>query len=84
MLANCKDGLPACDRVGADDRVNSREHVANIVRGAARGGVEFEVIFVGGIVESGLRVGGGQGVEELLIGSGKAVVELVAGSPEGV
>lgn len=57
--ADCEDGFPACDGVGADDGVDGREFFADIVRGAARGGVEFEVAVFGGLVEFGLRVGGG-------------------------
>ena len=52
--------------------------------GAAGGGVELEVAVLGGLVEFGLRVGGGKGLEEFLVRSGKAVVELVSGSPEGI
>ena len=56
---DCEDGFPACDGVGADDRVDGGEFFADVVGGAAGGGVEFEVAVFGGLVEFGLRVGGG-------------------------
>lgn len=59
MGADCEDGFPACDRVRADDRMDSGESFADVVGGAAGGGVEFEVAVFGGLVEFGLRVGGG-------------------------
>ena len=59
MVADCKDRFPACDGVGADDWVDGGEFFADVMGGAAGGGVEFEVAFLGGIVEFGLGVGGG-------------------------
>lgn len=57
--ADCEDGFPACDGVGADDGMDGGEYFADVVWGAARVGVEFEVAVLGGLVEFGLRVGGG-------------------------
>ena len=74
VVTDCEDGFPACDWVGADHGVNGRKVFADIVRGATGGCVEFEVVVLGGFVECGLGVGGGQGVKEFLVGSGNAVV----------
>lgn len=84
VLADGKDGFPPGNGVGADDGVDGLEEVADVLRGAAGFGVELEAVPVGGLVEAGLRVGGGQGLEEFLVWFGDAVVELVAGGPEGV
>ena len=84
VLADCEDGFPACDRVCADYRVDGGELIADIMGGAARGGVEFEISFFGGLDEARLCVSGGQRVIELLVRCREAVVELVARSPERV
>ena len=60
------------------------ECFTDVVRGAARAGVDFEVVVFGRLVEDRLGVGGGQGIEKFLVGGGNAVVEFVAGSPQGV
>ena len=39
--------------------MDSGKFFADVVGGAAGGGVEFEVAVFGGLVEFGLRVGGG-------------------------
>ena len=59
MVADCEDGLPPCDGVGADDWMDGGEFFADVVGGAAGVGVEFEVACFGGLVELGLRVGSG-------------------------
>ena len=84
VLADCEDGFPACDGVGADHGVNGGKFFADVIGGASGGGVEFEVIVFGARVELGLRISGGQGVEKFLVRSRKTVVQLIAGSPEGI
>ena len=59
MFADCEDRFPACDGVSADDGVDGGEFFADVVGGATRAGVEFEVVVLGSLVEFGLRVGGG-------------------------
>ena len=51
MVSDCEDGFPAGDWIGADDGVRSLETIADVVGRAARGGVQFEVIFCGSFVE---------------------------------
>jgi hypothetical protein len=67
-----------------DHGVHGGEVGADVFGGAARLGVQLEVVFFGRTVEFGLGVGGGEGFEEFLVGRGQAVVEFVAGGPEGV
>jgi hypothetical protein len=74
VLADGKDGLPARDGVGADDGVDGLEELADVLGGAAGLGVELEAVPLGGLVEAGLCVGGGQGLEEFLVWFGDAVV----------
>lgn len=59
MVADCVDGFPACDGVGADHGVDGGQVAAGVFGGTAWGGVEFEVVGFGGGVEFGLGVGGG-------------------------
>lgn len=74
VLAECEDGLPARDGVGADDGVDGFEELADVLRSTALSSEELEAVFLGGLVEARLGVGGGQGVEEFLVWFGDAVV----------
>lgn len=84
VVADGEDGLPAGDRVRADDGVDGLEELADVLRGAALGRVDAEAVAVGGLVEARLGVGGCEGVEEGTEGGRDAVVDLVPRSPEGV
>lgn len=74
VLADGEHGLPAGDRVGANDGVDGLEQLADVLGGAARLGEELEAVAGGGLVEAWLRVGGGQGLEEALVWLRDAVV----------
>lgn len=84
VMAECEDGLPARDGVGADDGVDGFEELADILGSTALSSEELEAVLLGGLVEARLGVGGGQGVEEFLVWFRDAVVQFVAGGPEGV
>ena len=58
MFANCEDRFPACDGVSTDDGVDGGQFFADVVGGATRGEVEFEVVVLGSLTEFGLRAGG--------------------------
>jgi hypothetical protein len=61
MMPHCEDGLPACDRVRANDGMDGAELRADVLGGAARRCVQLEAVGVGGFVEAGLGVGCGEG-----------------------
>lgn len=84
VVAHGKHRLPPRDRVGADDGVHGLEHLADVLRRAARRRVHGEVVALGGGREERLRVVRGERVEEGAQRRGDAVVQLVAGRPEGV
>ena len=56
-MSQSEDGLPACDWIGAYDGVDGFQDFADVLRRAARLGVDLETVFVGGFVEAWLRVG---------------------------
>jgi hypothetical protein len=58
VMPDGEDGLPACDGVGANDRVHGDEFFADIFGSPAGFGVDFETVFLGGFVEFWLGVGG--------------------------
>lgn len=74
MLADGEYGLPAGDRVGADDRVDGLEQLADVLGGAASLAEELEAVALSGFVEAWLRVCGSQGLEEALVWLRDAVV----------
>ena len=57
--------LPAGDGIGANDRVDGSERVANVVGGPAGLGVKLESLLSSGDWQSGLREGGSEAFEEL-------------------
>ena len=59
VAADCEDGFPPCDRVSANDGMDGGEFFANVVGGAARVGVEFEVTSFSSLIKLRLRVGSG-------------------------
>lgn len=67
MMANGIYALPASDRVGSDDRVNSRQVGTNILRCTALGTVKLEVVLLSTLVENRLCISGSQALEELLV-----------------
>ncbi len=84
VMAGAKDGLPAGDRVGADQGVDGLEDLADVLGGTTLGSVDLKVVALGSVVEERLGRENGQLVEEALQSGRDAVVELVARSPEGV
>ena len=84
VVANSVHALPARDRVGPDDRMNSLEVCSDILRSAAFGAVQLEAVLFGAFVEYRLRVGGSQSVQELLVRRRQTVVDLVARRPQSV
>ena len=83
-MADYKDGFPAGDGIGANDRVYRGEIGTGVEWGTTRGGVHVEALGFSRLGKFGLGVRGGEGFEKFLIGSGESVVELVTGRPEGV
>jgi hypothetical protein len=81
VCADSKDTLPTCDRVGANDRVLSSELLSNVLRCPSRTRVDCEIVAFGNFVETGLRIGCGQALQELLVGLGDTIVNLVARGP---
>lgn len=51
VVADGKDRLPACDGVGADDRVDSLEDFAYVLGRTALPSVDLKVVALGGVVE---------------------------------
>ena len=51
VVADGEDGLPARDRVGADDGVHGVERLADVFGGAARRRVDGEVVALSGVGE---------------------------------
>ena len=84
MVSDCEDGFPAGDWIGTDDGVRSFEVIANVVRRAARGRVQFEVIVFRSFIEQWLRIGGSKAFKELLVTWGDTVKYFVAGRPKGI
>lgn len=84
VMADGKDRLPACHRIGANNRVDRLEDIANILRSAALTCVDLKVVALGCIVEKGLSVVGRKSVEKAAESGRDAVVKLIARSPEGV
>lgn len=84
VMAYSEDRFPASDGIGADHGVHGFENLADVLRRAARLGVDLEVVLSGSFVEFGLRVGRREAFEELLIGLRDPVVDFVPGCPEGV
>jgi hypothetical protein len=78
MVAEREDRLPTRDGVGADDRVDGFEYVADILGGAAWLAVELKAVFFGAGGEAGLGVGGCEGLEEALVGCRETIIEFVA------
>jgi hypothetical protein len=84
VVTNSKDGLPASDWIGADNRVFGGEFITNVERVTARISVELELLVLGGLSEERLGVGGGKAIKELLVGWGETVIDFVSGCPESV
>jgi hypothetical protein len=84
VSADREDALPAGDRVGANDGMDSLELGADVLCCAARLVVQLEPSCLGHFLETWLLKRGRQGLEELLIGLADAVVDFVAGGPKGV
>ena len=84
VVADGVHALPARDRVGPDDRMNSLEIRSNILWSATFGTVQLEVILLGALVENRLGVGGGQSFQKLLVRWRQTVVDLVARRPQSV
>lgn len=80
VAANCHDGLPAGDWNDADNWVEGKELITDVLWGAELAGVDLEAALGGG----GLGVGGAQVLKEHLVWSGESVKELVVGGEEGV
>ena len=84
VVANAEDGLPAGDRVGADEGVDGLQQLADVLGRATLGRVDLEVVALGGVVEERLGREDGQLIEETLEGGRDAVVELISRGPESV
>jgi hypothetical protein len=84
VVADGEDTLPAGHGVRANDRVDGRQLVADILGAAPRLGVKLKLVFLGALVEDGLRICCVEGLKELLIWLGDTVIDFIAGGPEGV
>lgn len=76
--------LPAGDRVGTDDGMDSFELWTNILRRTPFFGVELEVAALSDVFEPRLRECCCQSLKELLVRLADTVVDLVARGPEGI
>ena len=76
VVPDAVETLPSGDGIGAHDRVDGRERIADVVGGPARLGVELETLLASGDWESGLREGGGEAFEEAAKGWGDFVVDF--------
>lgn len=76
--------LPAGDRVGPHNRVNSLEHVADVLGSTACGSEELEVVLLRCCVEIWLGVVGCERVEEAPECWRDAVIELIARGPQSI
>lgn len=84
VVADSINALPAGDRVGPDNWVNSSQVGSNILRCTALGTVELEVVLLGTLVEDRLCISGSQALEELLVRWRKTVVDLIARRPQSI
>ena len=84
VVANAEDGLPAGDRVSADEGVDGLQQLAHVLGRATLGRVDLEVVALGGVVEERLGREDGQLIEEALERGRDTVVELVSRGPESV
>jgi hypothetical protein len=76
VRTNSKDGFPASNWVGADNRVNSLKFISNVLWCTTLIGVDFESVGFGGVVEARLGICGGQTLVEPLERLGKTVINL--------
>lgn len=84
MVTESKEGLPASDGVGANNRVLSRQLTTNVQGGATRILVKLELMVLSSLSEEGLSIGGGETVQELLVGGREAIIDFITGSPESI
>lgn len=67
VVPNCKDALPASDRIGPNNRMNGSKLISGILRRAPRARVELEIVVFGALVENRLRISSSQSFQELLV-----------------
>jgi len=84
VVSNSVHALPARDRVGPDDRMDSLEVCPDILRSAALGAVQLEPVSLSAVVEDGLCVGGSQSFQELLVCWRQTVVYFITRRPQSV
>jgi hypothetical protein len=78
MSAHGEDTLPAGDRVGANDGVNSLELNPNILRSAAGFLIELKTSSLRGLVEAWLGKCSCEGLQELLVRLADPVIDLIS------
>lgn len=84
VVADGEEALPACDGVCAHHGMRRCQGLADVVRRAARGGVQLEALFAGYGWEAGLGEGCCEGFEEGSVGGGDFVVDFAGGGPDCV
>lgn len=84
VATNWEDALPSGDRVGSNNRVNSLELRAHILRSTTRLVIQLEARSLGNVTEAGLLKGSSQGLEEFLVRLADTVIDFVARGPEGI
>lgn len=84
VRADGENTLPSGHRIGADDRMDRLEELADILGCSSFTAEELEAIAVCRFVETGLCVSSCQGVEEPSKGWRDAIIQLVTGRPQSV
>lgn len=84
VMAHAKYGLPARDWIRSNERVNGFKHVADVLGRTALSGEQLEVVGIGSVFETRLRVVCRQGVQEAAQRLGDAIIKLVTRGPEGI
>ena len=82
--ADREDALPACDWVGAHDRVDGSQSRANVLRRAARGLIQLASITFNGAVETIANESGSEALEELLIWPAEIIKDGITRCPQSV
>lgn len=79
--ANGEHALPACHRVGADDRMDCFEYGTDVFWRASRLVVQLESRLLGDLSEIRLLKGHCQRLEKLLVSRAETVVDVISRCP---
>jgi hypothetical protein len=84
MVSNPKNGLPSCDWVCANHRMNGLQVSAHVLWGSTRFTVELETVLLGAEAKAGLCISGCKAFEELLVRLGKPIIQLIPRCPQSI